>query len=423
MAPHASRGRTSGCGTSARNRKVPGTEPEAGPLLTILRDAPWLTSGRARAWCRVIAFLCIVLTVLRWGLIAFGVEFLGDVRNVDFTSFWTASELALRGHPDWAYQPEQHAAAQQSLPGATKGYAAFFYPPVYLLLCLPLALVGFLPSLAIWLFLTGAAWIAVIRRWLPAQAGWLPVLAFPPAWNNFWHGQNGFVSAALLGAGALALDRRPFIAGLWFGCLSFKPQLALVVGPALLAARRWSAIAGAVTSATLLAGASWLIFGRGTWIAFLANTALARQALEDELVGSAKMQSVFAAIRLLGGSVGSAYATQLMVSVPVIIVTMAIAAQRPGGMAEGALMAAASMLASPFLLDYDLVLLSLPMAWLLTMAARDGFLPWEKLALAAVFPLALISRSVAQRYGIPVTPITCLAFLAVVARRAALSGR
>ena len=93
-------------------------------------------------------------------------------------------------------------------------------------------------------------------------------------------------------------------------------------------------------------------------------------------------------------------------------------------MAEGALMAAAAMLVSPFLLDYDLMLHSLPMAWLLTKASRDGaFLPWEKLALAAVFPLALISRSVAQRYGIPITPVVCLAFLAVVARRISMLPR
>lgn len=401
-------------------------------MLVFLRDAPWLTNSRARAWCRVIALLCIAMTLLRWGLIAFGIEFLGDVRNVDFASFWAASDLALRGHPDWAYQPAQHAAAQQNLPGSALGYAAFFYPPVYLLLCLPLALIGFLPALAVWLVATGAAWMATIRHFLPPHAGWLPVLAFPPAWNNFWHGQNGFLSTALLGAGTLMLDRRPFIAGLWFGCLSFKPQLALVIGPALLAARRWRALAGAATSAALLAIASLAVFGPATWAAFSANMALARRALEEELVGSAKIQSVFAAIRLLGGSLGAAYTAQLMVSVAAIILVMLIAARRPGGMAEGALMAAAAMLVSPFLLDYDLMLLSLPMAWLLTQGsqnggaqdggaqdggAQDGFLPWEKLALAIAFPLSLIARSIAQSAGIPITPAVCIGFLMVVARR------
>ena len=383
-----------------------------------LRAAPWLTRARARAWCQIFAIVCIGLTLARWGLIASGIEFLGDVRNVDFASFWAASDLALGGHPDWAYQPERHAAAQHALPGSDQGYAAFFYPPTFLLLCLPLALLGFLPALAVWLALTGAAWIAVIRRILPAQAGWLPVLAFPPSWNNLWHGQNGFLSAALLGAGALALDRRPFIAGLWLGCLSFKPQLALVIGPALLAARRWSTLAGAATSATLLTAVSLLIFGRATWDAFLANTALARHALEAELVGSAKMASVFAAIRLLGGSVGTAYIAQALVTLPAIILVMVMAARRPGGIAEGALMAAGAMLASPFLLDYDLMLLSLPMAWLLTMGMREpGFLPWEKLALAAAFPLSLIARTLARNHGIPIAPLVCIGFLLVVARR------
>ncbi len=384
-----------------------------------LRDASWLTHGRARAWCRILFLACLGLTLARWVLIAFGVEFLGDARNVDFASFWAAGRLALEGHPDWAYIPARHAAAQAALPGTATGYAAFFYPPPFLLLCLPLALLGFLPALAAWLALTGAAWLAAIRRVLPAAAGWLPVLAFPPAWNNFWHGQNGFLSAALLCAGASALDRRPFLAGLYFGGLSFKPQLALVIGPALLAARRWTALAGTAVSAASLALASLLAFGRPTWAAFLANTDLARRTLETELVGSAKMISVFAAMRLLGAGLGTAYTAQAAAAIGAVLVLALLAARRPGGLAEGALMGAAAMLASPFLLDYDLMLLSLPMAWLLAAATRDGFLPWEKLALAAAFPLALLARTVATRYGLPLAPFVCAGLLIVVTRRVA----
>lgn len=368
----------------------------------------------------MLVLACVLLTVARWLLVGFGVQFLGDTRNVDFASFWAASDLTLHGHPDWVYVPERHAAAQSMLPGSEQGYAAFFYPPVFLLLCLPLALVGFLPSMAIWLGLTGAAWLAVARRIVPRRVGWLPVLAFPAAWNNLWHGQNGFLSTALLGAGALALDRRPFVAGLWFGCLSFKPQLALVVGPALLAARRWRAVLGAATSAVVLGLVSLLVFGPETWAAFLANTALARRTLETELVGSAKMQSVFAAIRLLGGGVGSAYAAQALVGVPAVILVARLAARRPGGMAEGALMATAAMLASPFLLDYDLVMLSVPMGWVLAEAAREGrFLTWEKFVLAAAFALGLLARTVATRFGVPTAPFVCAAVLLVVARRVA----
>lgn len=363
------------------------------------------------------------MTALRWGLLPFGIQLLGDARDVDFASFWAASDLALHGQPEGAYAPEIHARVQAGLSAAENGYAAFFYPPGFLLICLPLALLGFLPALVLWLGLTGAAWAVVARRFLPARfprggAGWLGLLAFPPAWNNFWHGQNGFLSAALLGGGALALDRRPFLAGLCLGGLSYKPQIALLAGPALLAARRWSALAGFCAAVLLLNGFALLLFGWRTWEAFFANMALARAVLEQELVGSAKMQSVFAAIRLLGGGLTMAYAAQMAVTGGVAAVVVWVASRRPGGMAEGALLAAGAVLASPFMLDYDLVLLSLPIGWVLCQADSDGaFLAWEKTVLALAFLLALVGRTVAMRWGVPIAPVVLLAMFGVVARR------
>ena len=62
-------------------------------------------------------------------------------------------------------------------------------------------------------------------------------LAFPATFINLFHGQNGFLNAALLGAALLALDRRPVVAGILFGLLSYKPHLGLLVPLALLAGR------------------------------------------------------------------------------------------------------------------------------------------------------------------------------------------
>jgi len=278
--------------------------------------------------------------------------------------------------------------------------------------------VPFLPALAIWLGTTGLAWLLAARRYVPARAGWLGLLAFPAAWNNIWHGQNAFLSTALLGAGGLLLDRRPFLAGLCLGCLSYKPQLGLLVAPALLAARRWAALTGAGVGAIALNGASWLVFGADTWAAFRANTTLAWQSLEQELVGSAKMQSLFAALRLLGAGLVPAYAAQIALAVLALGTTMALAWRRPNGMALAALIAAGTMLTSPFILDYDFVLLSLPIGWLLLAAERDGiFLPWEKTALAAAFVVALLARSIALQTGLSLAPLILIGFFLVVARR------
>lgn len=388
------------------------------PPLRFLRDALWLRPDRALAWCQILAIAAAAFTGLRWLLVAWDIPFLGDPRNVDFASFWTAADLARQGHADWAYLPAEHMRAQGTLPGNSGEYAAFFYPPGFLLLCLPLALAPFFPALAIWLTGTGLTWLLLARRYLPARAGWLGLLAFPAAWNNIWHGQNAFLSTALLAAGGLTLDRRPFLAGICLGCLSYKPQIGLLVAPTLLASRRWMALAGAATGAIVLNGAAWLAFGTQTWAAFLANTALARQSLEQELVGNAKMQSLFAALRLLGAGIGPSYAAQTVLAALVLGVVMALAWRRPGGKALAALIAAGTMLTSPFILDYDFVLLSLPIGWILIQAERTGgFLPWEKTTLAAAFIASLLVRSIALKTSLSLAPLILIGFFLVVARR------
>src|SRR5258708_19295063 len=144
----------------------------------------------------------------------------------------------------------------------------------------------------------------------------LPVLAFPATFSNLGHGQNAFLTTALCGGGGLLLAPRPFLAGACFGALIFKPHLGVLIPVALLAGRQWKAIAGAVASAAALVALSLLAFGWKTWAGFLAASKLARAALEQELVGSAKMQSAFAAVRLWHGPVPAAYPLQAPVPPP-----------------------------------------------------------------------------------------------------------
>jgi alpha-1,2-mannosyltransferase len=55
------------------------------------------------------------------------------------------------------------------------------------------------------------------------------------------------------------------------------------------------------------------------------------------------------------------------------------------GRAEMAAIAASVPFCSPFMLEYDLLILAVPMAWLLGEALRDGFRRGELLALVAAY--------------------------------------
>jgi alpha-1,2-mannosyltransferase len=81
-------------------------------------------------------------------------------------------------------------------------------------------------------------------------------------------------------------------------------------------------------------------------------------------------------------------------------------------------MIASALIASTFLLDYDLVLLAIPLAFLAREGARLGFRPYEKIILLAAVVLPAVSRSIAGHLGLPLGPLVIAAVLVLVLRRA-----
>ncbi len=399
----------------------------AAALPATFRDAAWLTSARVRVYLYLLGGISLAV-ILGWiGLARHGLDRLGKPLGADFPSFWAASRLALQGAPAMVYDLDAHAAAERSaFGGAQVPYSAFFYPPTYLLICLPLGLLPYFGALAVWLSATGYGCWRVVRAWLgPLAARWaLPMLAFPGVLSTLGHGQNAFLTTALFGAAILALDRRPLLAGVCFGLLTTKPQLGLMIPLALIVSGRWRVVASACATALGLASAALATFGLSTWRGWLAVSPLARRALEEDWVGSEKMQSAFAAVRLLHGGLALAYGVQAAVALAAAAVLVQVMRRRaaarfaPDALAQGAARATASLLASPFMLDYDLMFLALPLAWLVREQSNGGALPWEKTAMLAAFLLPLISRLVAARLGIPLGPPIVFVLLLVVARRA-----
>jgi len=130
------------------------------------------------------------------------------------------------------------------------------------------------------------------------------------------------------------------------------------------------------------------------------------------------MQSLYAGMRVLGTPMAPAYAIQGLFSLAIIAATSFIAFRyRPDGLALGALAIAATALATPFLLDYDLLITALPLGWLVMRGAQTSFRDWEKLWLLAAFLLPLASRKLAQLAHLPVAPLLLLIVFGLVARR------
>jgi hypothetical protein len=177
--------------------------------------------------------------------------------------------------------------------------------------------------------------------------------------------------------------------------------------------------AAAAATVALLALAVTLAFGAEVWSAFLASTKFTRTVvLEQGDTGWFKIQSVFSWVRMWGGSVALAYALQ---GALILLIAAALAWlwRSPAGFAlKAAGLVIGSVLATPYCLDYDLMLLAPAIAYLALDGWARGFAAYEKTILAALWMVPLIARSVPQATLIPLAVPVMLLTFALLLRRA-----
>jgi alpha-1,2-mannosyltransferase len=385
-----------------------------------LRDAPWLTRGRLLGYST--ALIAGTVAVMTWVLSGQGIaDPMGRPIGTDFLRLWTASYALLNGEERGIYDPAAFFALERAVTQpATSDFYPWNYPPSSFLIVYPLALLPYLGSFAVWLALGLAGYLTALWRiFLKPLTLWVG-LAFPAVFWTVTHGQTSFLTTSLFCWGLLQLPRRPVLAGILFGALTFKPHLGLLLPVALVAGRHWRAVVAAALTALLSGVISVVSFGTGVWADFLANTTDTRSMLESGMNFGHyyKMQSVFAATRLLGSPMLVAYSLQALVALGAAAAVVWVWRRRTGDpdMKNAALMAA-TPLSTPFIFDYDLMLLAPAIAWLARKGVTDGALPYERTTLVAAFLAPFVSRVLGMHTHLLLAPIFIAALLIVIVRR------
>jgi hypothetical protein len=389
-------------------------------FVAFVRDAPWLTGGRVFGYSA--AFIAGTVAVMTWVLSGHGMaDPMGRPVGTDFLRLWTASYALLNGAERAIYDPAAFFALERAATQPpTPDFYPWNYPPASLLMVYPLALLPYLGALAVWSATGLAGYLAALCRIFPKPLTLWVGLAFPAVFWTVTHGQNSFLTTSLFCWGLLLLPRRPVLAGILLGGLVCKPHLALLVPVALVAGRHWRAVCAAAASVLVSVAISGALFGSSLWIDFLASTADTRSMLESGMHFGHyyKMQSVFAAARLLGSSVFVAYSLQALVAVSAAA-TVAWAWRRRTGDPDmkNALLMAATPLSTAFIFDYDLMLLAPVIAWLARKGIIEGDLPYERTTLVAAFLTPFVSRVVGMHTHLLLAPICIVALLVVITRR------
>lgn len=386
-----------------------------------LRTGSWLTPARIRGYALLVLAISLAGLI---GLVATSQHLIdrnGKPIGTDFSNVYAAGVLTLSGKAPDAYDPKlQHAAEIAVFEGRDVPFFGWHYPPFFLMIAALLALMPYALALLCWLAVSLPAFMIAVHAIVPRRETWLVTAAFPAVFVNVGHGQNAFFTAALLGGFLTLLNRRPVIAGILLGLLSYKPQFGLLIPLVLLVTGRWTTMLSATATVAVLIGASTLLFGVSVWHAFIESATFTRTiVLEAGGTGWEKIQSLFSAVRMWGGSIDAAYAAQGALALTLAASVVWLWRSQAAFELKAAALAIACLLATPYVLDYDMVVLGIAIAFLVRHGLARGFHPYEISLLALAWAAPFLTRSVAGLSGVPLGLIVMLALYAMTLRRAA----
>jgi hypothetical protein len=334
----------------------------------------------------------------------------------DFVNVWAAGKLALDGAPALAYDWDIQKKVEVALLGQDfMGYFAWHYPPPFLFVASFLAQFPYAVAFAGWMAISIVPYLAVVRGIVGRPFGLMLAVAFPMVFSNTLVGQNGFLTAALIGGTLYLLPVRPVLSGICLGLLSYKPQYGLLFPLVLIAAGQWRAFVSAGVTVVALAFASWLAFGTEAWQAFFHWIPMFSQSFLSE--GKAtwwKLQSLYSLVRFLGGPESFAWAVHWVFTAAVATVLVLMWRSRVPYTLKAAALASGTLLVTPYLFMYDMMVLAIPVAFLVRLGLKGGFRAYELPALGAA--LALIVSFIFT--GFPVGLSATLIVAALVLRRA-----
>jgi hypothetical protein len=384
----------------------------------VIRDGSWLDQARVRR----IAWLCLAVSIIAIVALfatAHGtLDYKGRPLGTDFSQVWTAGAMVRDGRAAQVWDWPSHFAVQQAFHHSTTvDLYGWHYPPPFLLVAAALATLPYIPALILWQAATLAPFTWMAQRFLGLRDGWLFVLAAPVTLVCLTHGHNGFLTGLLLGGGLLLLDRRPFLAGLLLGCLVYKPQFALVIPLLLIVTRQWRAIVGAALSSLALIGLTLAIWGWPVWQAFLDSLPLTKHVvIEQGRTGWEKIMSPFSAVRSWGMAIGPAYVVQAIASAVAIGATLWLAWKRRPALRNAAVTAAV-LISTPYVLDYDFVVLLIGIGFLWKDGEEHGWASWEKSLLALAWAAPLFARALAAATLFPLGLLTAVIVLGIAVSR------
>lgn len=315
----------------------------------------------------------------------------GRFIHTDYVNVWAAGKLALEGHPALAWDWTIHKQVQVEMLGRDYvGDYTWHYPPPFLFVAMALALLSCPVGLVVWAAASFVPYLVMMRGVVGQRFGLLVGAAFPVVVANTMVGQNGFLTASLMGGTLVLMPTRPVLSGICLGLLSYKPQYGVLFPLALIAAGQWRTFVAAAATAVTLALVSWIAFGTESWQAFFHGMPMLSQAAFNEGRSTFfKLQSAFGLVRSFDSSEQLAWLCQWTISAAVFVGVTWLWRSRADYALKAAMLATGTLLLTPYLFLYDMMVLAIPVGLLIRIGIATGFRRGELVALACAIALVI----------------------------------
>jgi arabinofuranan 3-O-arabinosyltransferase len=335
----------------------------------------------------------------------------GGLGEIDFCWIWMSGVFAVSSDPSRIYDPSILSAAQDTCFGPGKCVFYYFdYPPTSLFLTYLLGLLPYVIAFAVWIIGTLLLYLTAIYKIVPYPVALIAAMAPAAVLKNIQLGHNGFLTAGLIGLSLVCMERRPWVSGIFLGLLTYKPQFGVLFPLVLLASRNWRALGSATATSLALAVMAAIIFGYQGWPSFISSLLGRNSSLSPDGEVVLNLQSVYGLLHWAGTSGWIAWTVQLTIAAIVAATVCALSAKPIPFALKAAMICVGAVMVSPYLLAYDLCILSIAVAFLVRDGMSRGFLPGERIGLlicfAGLFPVAT-----------PIAPIICAVLFFLIVRR------
>lgn len=372
----------------------------------------WVT---ALIWSPFLLLLACAL-VRPWVL---GARVLGGLPPLrDAYILWTAGRLTLQHQFATLYAPDALNATMSRWLHAPVQHDIFAYPPSALPFLAAWAKLPYVWAASLWLLLSLSAYLPAVatRRGTPAS---LILALFAPSLIldvNF--GQTGLLCAALAIGGLRLSHRRPVIAGALIGVLSFKPTMGFLIPVLLVARGQWKTLAVAFATTVALALLPICLWGRSVWTLYLESGlgGVHELLVGTTRAGSAGLISILKSAEMVGFSAVSAYRIQSIWTITVLLLFLLYLRRTSHRAritaADLPILAAATLLMTPYVHGYDYVLLEGSLIVFAAAATTVGDHPPVALSLALVGMWSMgLASTFLNLFAVPLGPLILLACL------------